>query len=141
MNQAASSQSKATLSSVPPYLRRRLWIFLGIIAVGSVASFVVPLLVMGQVRISYYVVACALPGLAMGAAAIVISIGYSREVRRAIQRQCRVCWNCGYHLDGLRASGTCPECGKAYELGELEALWKTANDKRQATRNKSDPAA
>ena len=138
VTQAASSKPKPALESVPTYLRRRLWIFMSIIAVGSVASVVVPLLVMGRVPMGFYVAACALPGLAMGAAAVVINIGFTREVRRAMLAKCKVCWDCGYPLDGLHERGTCPECGKQYELSELEALWKAADDKRQAKRTKSD---
>ena len=114
---------------------------MSVIAVGSVASFVVPLLIMGRVPIGFYVAACGLPGLAIGAAAVVINIGFASEVRRAMSAKCKVCWDCGYPLDGLHERGTCPECGKQYELSELEALWKAADDKRQAKRTKSDVSA
>ncbi len=141
VTQAAPSKPKTALQSVPTYLRRRLWIFMSIIAVGSVASFVVPLLIMGRVPISFYVAACALPGLAIGAAAVVTNIGFANEVRRAMLAKCKVCWDCGYPLDGLHESGTCPECGRQYELSELEALWKAADDKRQGKRRTSDVSA
>jgi len=34
------------------------------------------------------------------------------------------CLECGYSLHGLPSPHTCPECGTAYDLSELETAWQ-----------------
>ncbi len=142
MEQGASARgkSKTTFASTPPYLRRRIWVFLAFIALGSIASVAVPLLTMGKVRPVFYIIACGLPGIGMGAAGAILGIGIAREVKRAQSLQFRVCWNCGYHLEGLEAQGTCPECGKQYDFGQLEQRWKTAAAQRRGEKPEQQKA-
>jgi len=35
-----------------------------------------------------------------------------------------VCEGCGYNLAGLRAEGTCPECGRAIDAEQMEIFWQ-----------------
>ncbi len=48
----------------------------------------------------------------------------TRAVRRAIHRSGgRLCTHCAYDLSTLGPAGTCPECGRAYDVEKDAALW------------------
>ena len=54
----------------------------------------------------------------------------NRDWRRYVQTvrevEYRVCPNCEYPLQGLPGEGSCPECGRAYELDALRGQWEKA---------------
>ena len=47
----------------------------------------------------------------------------SRARKMILAGQISVCASCGYGLDGLPDSGTCPECGVEYTPDSLRRLW------------------
>jgi len=46
-----------------------------------------------------------------------------RFARELFEHEGRMCLDCGYPLEGLPDEHNCPECGEAYEIGELRAAW------------------
>lgn len=47
-----------------------------------------------------------------------------RRIRRtAIASSGQLCPDCGYLLVGLPDTGSCPECGRAYVMSEVQARW------------------
>ena len=50
----------------------------------------------------------------------------TRQLRRvAIERQGRLCAHCAYDVSTLAPAGTCPECGKAYDIALDVPLWNS----------------
>ena len=48
-------------------------------------------------------------------------------VRRAVRDSgWRLCTHCAYDVSALSPSGTCPECGNAYDVKRDAALWEQA---------------
>jgi len=47
----------------------------------------------------------------------------SASTRTLLRHRLRMCLKCRYILDGLGDSGSCPECGIDYNVGELEEGW------------------
>lgn len=118
----------------PPFLKRRVaWFIFGSIAVGLVAP-VVTLTLLGRVPMWAYITAVAIPGVLSGAIGGWFGVAVKREFQAASRVGGRRCWNCGYVLEGLGEAGTCPECGKAYDLPGLRARWGLDRDGIRARR-------
>ena len=66
---------------------------------------------------------CVAPGLVGWGASIALIVWSRRLRRRAREHRGAVCWGCGYVLGGLADRGVCPECGAAFDLGQLRRLW------------------
>jgi predicted RNA-binding Zn-ribbon protein involved in translation (DUF1610 family) len=49
------------------------------------------------------------------------TLGIRRLVRSS---DYRVCIHCGYDLASLSENGTCPECGRPYEMEAVRDVWK-----------------
>jgi predicted RNA-binding Zn-ribbon protein involved in translation (DUF1610 family) len=66
-------------------------------------------------------------GFAIGPLFLVGHLVLSRRMERLRKRlhaaDWRLCTQCGQSLEGLAASGTCPECGRAYTVEQLRADW------------------
>ena len=41
-----------------------------------------------------------------------------------VSRRLEVCPTCGYHISGIGPAGTCPECGRPFQLQEVQDEWK-----------------
>ena len=41
-----------------------------------------------------------------------------------VEHDYSLCPECGYTLRGLPEQHKCPECGRAYELGDVRRLWR-----------------
>jgi|GEM_PF-1211827 len=59
-------------------------------------------------------------------ACVILPIGWM--MRRSLHRDWResggrLCAHCGYNVSALPPAGTCPECGKAYDIERDAAMW------------------
>ena len=71
------------------------------------------------------------------AAAVWMLVTTIRFIRRARAHDDLLCVYCGYAVEGLDETGTCPECGKTYSFDECRRLWrafKGAGWRRGSTR-------
>lgn len=49
----------------------------------------------------------------------------TRSIRRALlESEGRLCTHCAYDVSTLAPSGTCPECGKPYDIEKDKVLWE-----------------
>ena len=49
----------------------------------------------------------------------------TRSIRRALlASEGRLCTHCAYDVSALAAAGTCPECGKPYDIEKDKVLWE-----------------
>jgi hypothetical protein len=64
--------------------------------------------------------AVAGPGL------LLCHVASKRAIRRAAAHDHLLCPDCTYDLRTLDATGTCPECGRAYEHDAVRAQWVDA---------------
>lgn len=50
----------------------------------------------------------------------------TRSIRRALlESEGRLCTHCAYDVSTLDPAGTCPECGKPYDIARDAPLWNT----------------
>jgi len=64
------------------------------------------------------------PSLALGLGCAAYSAVLRRRDQRELERAgYRVCLRCRYSLATLPDAGVCPECGAAYEHGNLKTVW------------------
>lgn len=111
-------------SRVPPFLRRRLIIM--ILACIAAGPLVIVVSKFGKDRLLnkwVYVLAVAIPGSASGVVAWWFGSALEKAHRRAKELNGRMCWRCGYSLEGIAADGACPECGRSYTRSELQERW------------------
>lgn len=51
----------------------------------------------------------------------------TRSIRKALlESEGRLCTHCAYDVSTLEPSGTCPECGKPYDIEKDKVLWEAA---------------
>lgn len=73
----------------------------------------------------------------------------TRYIRKAlVESEGRLCTHCAYDVSSLPPSGTCPECGKPYDIEKdkvlreaVGALYGDAGDARRAAAPERDGAA
>lgn len=53
-------------------------------------------------------------------------LGRRRIARQFKEARGRLCTHCAYNLSPMGASGTCPECGKLFDVEADIAMWKSA---------------
>lgn len=109
-----------------PVLRRGVRIFLGWTFCGVGAGILYVLIVLYVVKRPILASASSAPFAIFQTIGAVRWVRWSRRVRaNAREFQGRVCLHCLYPLIGLggQQHGSCPECGKAYDLANVEKEW------------------
>lgn len=108
----------------PPFLRRRLRLFIGIALAVSLMQVV--LLVFGlRTRPMWITVAFTItPSIAGCVYTTWLVLSWLRVSRRAQTAGDLLCWECGYSLEGLPGSGNCPECGRTFDVEATRKLWR-----------------
>lgn len=119
----ANANKPGQAVGVPAYLRRRIvWFVLMSIGLGVIAPLV-SWLGSGKMPMWAFIAAVSIPGIASGFIWSWYGLALSREQKKAVALGGRLCWQCGYSLEGIAASGTCPECGKGYDAADLRKRW------------------
>lgn len=99
------------------------WALLGLVVLTGLVSIFAPIASSSGWSLLSVLGAAILPGLAVPAFIVGVSRLARKHVRRASDKEFRVCWGCGYELHGLSDAGKCPECERAYEIAELQRKW------------------
>ena len=75
-------------------------------------------------RVPESVIAVLASLLAIGTLVLIYGIVRSRPSRHFVESyDYQVCPSCNYPLKGLPIKHTCPECGKAYDLNDVQRTW------------------
>jgi hypothetical protein len=117
----------SALQGFPPVMRRGLWWVLGLstfMALAAVAWVVLrgPLGVPRGFAYRY-------GALFLGLTPVVMLLPWwffrTRSIRKALlESEGRLCTHCAYDVSTLEPSGTCPECGKPYDIEKDKVLWE-----------------
>ena len=111
----------------PPVLRRGLYWLFGLTIACALVSIAWVLLrkPMGVPRGFWYRYGALGPSLAPLLIIWPYWLWRTRSIRRALQdSQGRLCTHCAYDVSCLKPSGTCPECGRAYDIDQDKVLWE-----------------
>jgi hypothetical protein len=116
-----------TLGKTPPVMRRGLQWFLAGSAVLVVLAIGVEVArdLMGIRKTRWITLATMAIGWTPFLVLLPIWRWRTLSLRRLVTSTgFRVCIHCGYDLSSLPESGTCPECGKQYEIEAVREVWK-----------------
>ena len=122
-----SAPSPPTKQVLPPVMRRGVWWMLGL-SVFFVLAPVGWMLLRGPLGVprgfAYRYGALVLVAMPF----VVIQplwLLRTRSIRRALlASNGRLCVHCAYDVSTLPPSGTCPECGKPYDIEKDQVLWE-----------------
>ncbi|CAG0995517.1 hypothetical protein PHYC_02536 [Phycisphaerales bacterium] len=117
------SERRTSKAVVPPFLRRRLIVMILVCLATGPLVIAVSKLGKRQLPNWVYAIAIAVPGSASGVVAWWFGVSLEKTQRRARGLGGKMCWGCGYSLEGIAADGACPECGRAYTHSELRDRW------------------
>ena len=111
----------------PPVMRRGLWWLLGLSAflVLAAVAWAVLRKPLGVPRGFAYRFGAMVLGLLPILAIFPCWFFRTRSIRRALlESEGRLCTHCAYDVSTLEPSGTCPECGKPYDIEKDKVLWE-----------------
>lgn len=131
----------------PPVMRRGVLWMAGLSAACFVASLGWLLLrdAMGVPSGALRRYGAAILGLLPVAVIWPIWLWRTRPIRQGlIESEGRLCTPCAYDLSRLKGSGTCPECGHAYDSAHDQSLWEAVGARYEdspAPRRDSTPVS
>lgn len=111
----------------PPVMRRGLWWLLGLSAFFVLAAVAWAVLrkPLGVPRGFAYRFGAMVLGLLPILVIFPCWFFRTRSIRRALlESEGRLCTHCAYDVSTLEPSGTCPECGKPYDIEKDKVLWE-----------------
>jgi hypothetical protein len=111
----------------PPVMRRGLWWLLGLSAflVLAAVAWAVLRKPLGVPRGFAYRFGAMVLGLLPILVIFPCWFFRTRSIRRALlESEGRLCTHCAYDVSTLAPSGTCPECGKPYDIEKDKVLWE-----------------
>ncbi len=124
----------------PPVMRRGLWWLLGLstfMGLSAVAWVVLrgPLGVPRGFAYRY-------GALFLGLPPVVVLLPWwlyrTRSIRQALlESEGRLCTHCAYNVSTLEPAGTCPECGKPYDIDKDKVLWEAVGARYGDDRNRT----
>jgi hypothetical protein len=126
----------------PPVMRRGLWWLLGLstfMGLAAVAWVVLrgPLGVPRGFAYRYGALFLGLPPI------IVLWPWWlfrTRSIRKALlESEGRLCTHCAYDVSTLEPAGTCPECGKPYDIEKDKPLWEAVGARYEDDRDTKAP--
>jgi len=128
----------------PPVMRRGLWWLLGLstfMGLSAVAWVVLrgPLGVPRGFAYRY-------GALFLGLPPVVVLLPWwlyrTRSIRQALlESEGRLCTHCAYNVSTLEPAGTCPECGKPYDIDKDKVLWEAVGARYGDDRNRMSTRA
>lgn len=100
----AKAKKAGQAIGVPVYLRRRVvWFVLMSVGLGLIAPLV-SWLGSGKMPMWAFIAAVSIPGIASGFIWSWYGLALRREQKRAVTLGGRLCWTCGYSLEGIAAA-------------------------------------
>src|SRR5262245_16399366 len=123
----------------PPFLKRRVWIYGALITLAEIALIAAILFwpaLVSRLPLPSWVRWASFGALLPYSIAIMILIWWYNSAFNEVHRRAGAgelpCWDCGYDLTNLGASGTCPECGNAFVAVETRERWTPTRPGREA---------
>lgn len=116
-------RSAPTKRATPPYLKRRAWWFVALTLGVAVVQIALVFAAARTGSARNIILGATIPSLATLGVSAWFVIAWRRDGQRARASDDLLCWQCGYQLRGLTASGLCPECGNAFDHEKLKELW------------------
>jgi hypothetical protein len=123
-------------------MRRGLWWLLGLSAFFVVAAivWVVVRKPLGVPRGFFYRFGALVFGWLPVCVVWPIWFLRTRHIRRAIiESGGRLCTHCAYNVSTVEPAGTCPECGKPYDIEKDKPLWEAVGARYGDTNSRSAP--
>jgi hypothetical protein len=111
----------------PPVMRRGLWWLFGLSAflVLAAVAWAVLRKPLGVPRGFAYRYGAMVPGLLPILVLWPWWYVRTRSIRKALlESEGRLCTHCAYNVSTLDPAGTCPECGKPYDIEKDKVLWE-----------------
>lgn len=136
------SVSPPNLRVVPPVMRRALYLWVGMSIFFAVVAIAWVMLrkPLGVPRGFAYRYGALIPGLTPLLVLTPLWLLRTRHLRRALlESQGRLCTHCAYDVSTLEPSGTCPECGKPYDIEKDKVLWQAVGARYGDDRNTKAP--
>ena len=109
-------------------MRRGLWWLLGLSAFFMLAALIWVVLrkPLGVPRGFFFRFGSLLFGIAPLIVIWPLWVLRTRHIRRALVKSGgRLCTHCAYDVSALPPAGTCPECGRDYDIESDKPLWET----------------
>lgn len=132
------SISPPNLRVVPPVMRRALYVWVGVSVCCAVAAIAWLILrkPLGVPRGFAYRFGSLILGLTPLLVLTPLWLLRTRHIRRALLESAgRLCTHCAYNVSTLEPAGTCPECGKPYDIEKDKPLWEAVGARYEDDRD------